>query len=72
MTNRSNTGPRFTVSSDGRIVYDGNFHYDAKLTLDGDFGTDAERIAYAQAVAAALNKAQIHNGRMNGAIEGVE
>lgn len=57
---------RFTVSPDGRRIYDNDFHYDAMLTLSGDFPNDFESIAYANTVAAALNAAAIPTGREGG------
>jgi hypothetical protein len=56
---------RFTayVGREAGFVTDDDFHYDAVLTLNGDFPTDAERLAYAEAVAAALNAAVIPDGK---------
>ena len=59
-------GKRFTVdvNADGRaFVFDDDFHYDAALRITGDFGTRHEKMAYAAAVADALNGADIPNGR---------
>lgn len=50
---------RFVVTDSGRSVLDSDFHYDAMLKLDGDWPSDDERIAYANAVAKALNAANI-------------
>ena len=48
------------TSRDGRVfIFDNEFGYDAKLSLDGDFATPRHRLEYAQAVAAALNAAPI-------------
>jgi hypothetical protein len=58
---RSNTGDRFTVH--GGNVWDDDFHYDALLEISGDFPSHEDRVAYAQAVAAALNAAQIPDGK---------
>lgn len=55
--------PRFSVHvTQGRgdvYIDDDVFHYDASLRLMGDFPSDAEMLAYAQAVADALNKAKV-------------
>lgn len=48
-------GVRWFVSPSGRTIYDECFAHDAKLRLDGDFGEDAERKAFADSIAAALN-----------------
>ena len=53
---------RFWVGGDGEFIYDEDFTYDATLRLTGDF-TDETRLAYAQAVADALNKAKVPGGR---------
>jgi hypothetical protein len=55
--------PRFMASDDGRTVGDDDFHYDVLFRIDGCWPSDAERIAYAQAVAAALNAAAIPDGK---------
>lgn len=52
---------RFTVheSTDGRVhVWDDDFGYDAGLQLSGDFAFQHEKVAFAQAVANALNAAE--------------
>ncbi len=54
---------RFVASDDGTNVDDDDFCYDALIRIDGDWPSDAERIAYAQAVADALNAAQIPDGK---------
>jgi hypothetical protein len=53
------------LNTDGRsvVIDDDDFHYDAMLKLDGDWPSDAERMAYAEAVAAALNAAVIPCGK---------
>lgn len=53
------------MNTDGRgvVVDDDDFHYDALLKLSGDWPSDAERMAYAEAVAAALNAAVIPDGK---------
>lgn len=40
-------------------VWDEDFGYDAALRITGDFGSYDERMAYANAVAEALNKGDI-------------
>lgn len=49
------TGP-WTVSSDGRTISSGNFKHDVVLQVTGDFYTDADRRAYALALAERLNR----------------
>ena len=49
------TGP-WTVSADGRYLESDNFKHDVRLKVDGDFYGDGDRIAYATAIANALNK----------------
>ena len=50
---------RFVATEDGGAVCDDDFGYDASLEVVGDFPSSVERIAYAEAVAAALNLAKI-------------
>jgi hypothetical protein len=56
-------GARFIVAEvvDGSHaqVWDEDFGYDANLRITGDFGSHKARAAYATAVAAALNAADI-------------
>lgn len=47
---------RWTADADGN-VYDADFEHDVMLKLDGDFKSQVQRIAFAERVAAALNKA---------------
>lgn len=54
--------PRFSAEfdSDGKCrIYDEDFTYDAKLVVQGDFGSDAMRLAYATKLANALNAANL-------------
>ena len=48
---------RFTVHSNGKHIFDDDFTHDAKLTIDGDFENDAQRLAYAHEICALLNAA---------------
>lgn len=54
---------RFVANEEGTQVYDDDFGHDATLEITGDFETKPERVAYAEAVAAALNAAKIPTGR---------
>ena len=57
---------RFTVRSDfvGPLkVDDDDFGYDATLVITGDWPSAEEMIAYAEAVAKALNSAEIPTAR---------
>lgn len=63
--NRSDDGPRFRVAVrmiDSRrrevLIEDDDFGYDATLELTGDF-LHNDKVRYAQAVATALNAAEI-------------
>lgn len=47
-------GP-WTVSEDGRQLFSDNFTNDVKLTLDGDFYGDEDRLAYSRRLAQQLN-----------------
>lgn len=51
--------PRWTVSTDGRHINDDQFHWDGQLKVTGDFAEDSDRVRYAQAIADALNNAEI-------------
>lgn len=54
---------RFAATDSGKYIMDDDFHYDAMLQLTGDWPSDDERQAYAQAVADALNAAKIPDGK---------
>jgi len=61
-----NETPRFTVHvrrmASGRrkyYVFDDNFGFDASLEVKGDFGSPGEAQRYVEAIAAALNAADI-------------
>ena len=51
----ANIASRFACSPDGRHIYDGDFGYDVRMDIDGDFPSDEERFLYTLAVCAALN-----------------
>lgn len=53
---RPNSEKRFIVIGDGRVIDDGDFIFDARLVISGDFG-DGDRLRYAQWIADALNVA---------------
>lgn len=48
---------RFLPSFDGRRIFDNDFTHDALLNVDGDFGDDKTRRAYAKRLCDALNAA---------------
>ena len=57
---RTRTRPiRFVATEDGGCICDDAFFHDATLELSGDFATPEQKIAYAEAVAKALNEAEI-------------
>lgn len=47
---------KWQMSVDGRYLYDLDFTYDAILKVDGDFGSDEERITYTKKLCEKLNK----------------
>jgi hypothetical protein len=49
-------GPWTVCHEDGRGIESDDFNHDVHLSIVGDFGSDAERFAYAQGLAEVLNK----------------
>lgn len=49
---------KFTVSLDGRHLYDEDFTHDVRLDVDGDWESQEQRIAYAEELARRLNSVQ--------------
>jgi hypothetical protein len=47
-------GPVWEVTNNGRHIYCDRFEHDIRLTVDGDFESDEERIAFAKACASKL------------------
>lgn len=41
---------KWTMSEDGRHLYDEDFNFDVRLDVDGDFAEDHQRIAYTKAL----------------------
>lgn len=61
---------RWTMSEDGRHLFDEDFTHDVRLDVDGDWESDAQRIEWTKALAATLNAAVVPRvePRLTGAV----